>query len=222
MIGVILQVRLGSSRLPGKALLKLADLTVTEHCLRALGTLEVPVRILATDQASARELGALAQRWGWDLFVGSADDVLDRYVRASRGAGLTTIIRATGDNPLVSAELAQRSLEIHLSEDADYTAIQGAPLGSGVEVVAATALERAWAGDPDAYEREHVNPYLYRRPEVFRILKPQAPQEFSWPQGRLTLDTREDYEHLQSLFHDLYRGQILDLGGIVPWLKARS
>ncbi len=218
MTSVFLQVRLDSSRLPRKALERLGDLTVTERCFEALDGVEADQRILVTEPSSVTELEPLARRAGWKTFTGSKNDVLDRFVRAARATGTTTIIRATGDNPLVSADLANRLLRLHRQTGADYSGFTGAPVGSGVEIVAVGALERAWTSFPDEYEREHVSPYLYRRPEVFRIHRPTVDAEYLWP-GRITIDTQDDLDYLRSAWAEVYQGHPPTLEEVIPWLK---
>ena len=216
--GVFLQVRLDSQRLPRKALKVLQGKTVTEHCLEALSRVEADCRVLVTEPDSAPALEPLARRLNWQLFVGSKDHVLDRFVSAGRHFPCDWILRATGDNPLVSAAAARAVLDRTREEEGDYGAMTGPPVGTGVEVLRRAALERAWESGPDAYEREHVSPYLYRRPETFRILRFPCPPDWAAPEARVTLDTPEDWWYLEALFHDLYRGGPIELEALIPWL----
>lgn len=217
---VFLQVRLDSSRLPRKALLELADRLVVEHAMRALDAVRADRRMLLTTDDSAAELAPLADRAGWDLFVGPKDDVLERFVLAARQTGCRQIVRATGDNPLVSAMMANRAVELFHGTGADYAGFAALPVGSGVEVIRTESLEQARRKADDPYEREHVAPYLYRRPERFRIEVPEAPEPFRAPGRRITLDTIADYRRLQRIYSDLYRGEPLELDDVVPWLRS--
>jgi len=216
---LFLQVRLDSSRLPRKALADLGGRTVVERCLEALAGVEVDRRVLVTEPASAPDLEPFVRAAGWDLFVGSKDHVLDRFVQAARRFEVHTIVRATGDNPLVSARLANRLLARHRDRASDYSGYLGAPIGTGVEVVQASALEEAWSSDPDAYEREHVSPYLYRRPERFALDRPEVPEACRAPEARVTLDTPEDLAYLRALWADTYGGQPLEPEDLIPWLN---
>ncbi len=96
------------------------------------------------------------------------------------------------------------------------------PSEQGVEILQASALEAAGAAQPDAYEREHVSPFLYRRPDRFRILRPQVPLEFLAPEARVTVDTADDLEYLRKLWEALYRGQALEAEDFISWLKLNS
>ncbi len=220
MTGVFLQVRLDSSRLPRKALLPLAGPVVVEHAMRALNRVKADIHMVVTTEDSFAELAPFAERAGWDIFSGPRDDVLARYVLAARHTGCSRIIRATGDNPLVSADMANRAVLLAENSGADYAGFASLPLGSGVEVIRTRALEEAGEESGDPYEREHVAPFLYRRPERFKVVVPEAPESFRAPDSRITLDTPADYRFLQQLFAELYRGTPLELDTVIPWLKA--
>ncbi len=198
MTGVVLQARLGSTRLPCKALLPFGGGTLLESCLRRLSRVPADLRVLATEPGSAPELGPRAEALGWKVFVGSEEDVLARYCGAIREYRLSRVVRATGDNPFVSPEAAAALLADPRTAASDYAAHQGLPLGFGVEVVRASALLEAEAESSDPYEREHVCPFLYRRPERFRLYRPEAPISLRAPDARVTVDTREDYEAVRA------------------------
>lgn len=202
MTGIVLQARLGSTRLPRKALLPFGEGTLLDSCLRRLSRVPADLRILATEAGSAAELGPRAEARGWRVFVGSEEDVLSRYCGAIREFRLDRVVRATGDNPFVSPEAAESLLSDPRTAGSDYAAYRDLPLGFGVEVVRASALLAAEAGSTDPYEREHVCPYLYRRPERFRIYRPEAPEALRAPEARYTVDTPEDYRAARAAAED--------------------
>lgn len=206
MTGVFLQARLGSSRLANKALLELGGHAVVEHAMLSLRRVPAACHVLLTDEASARLLGMRARRCRFDVFVGPEENVLERFVLAARTWGVDEIVRATGDNPLVSWELARMAVALRRREDADYAAFDGPPLGTGVEVVRADALERALAESRDPHDLEHVSPYLYRTPDRFTVVRVPAPPAYRLPDARVTLDTADDYAFLLRLFARVYDG----------------
>jgi spore coat polysaccharide biosynthesis protein SpsF len=216
---VFLQVRLDSSRLPRKALADLGGQPVVVRCFQALDGVRADRRVLVTEPGSAPDLEPLARSCGWEVFVGSKDDVLDRFVQGARAHGADTVIRATGDNPLVSARLANLLADRHRERNSDYSGFLQGPVGSGVEVVRVAALEQAWASGPDAYEREHVAPFLYRRPGVFSIDQPDVPPPCRAPGARITLDTPEDLEYLRALWAAVYQGFPPEPEDLIPWLN---
>jgi spore coat polysaccharide biosynthesis protein SpsF len=214
---VFLQARLGSRRLPHKILLDLGGRTVLEQCMARLGLVEADVHVVLTDTYSFPVLDRICRRHaGWECFMGPAQDVLGRYVFASRHFGVDTIIRATADNPLVSYELANALLADQISDGpADYRAHLGIPYGAGVELVRSDALEKAFVDSMDPYDREHVCPYLYNHADVFRVVRSDAPPEYSAGDLRLTLDTEEDYRFLKALYRQYPLENLPSLSSVI-------
>ena len=219
---MLLQVRLHSHRLPRKALLPLEGLAVLTHVLRALRPIQADVHALLTDPSSVDALTPLAEPEGFSVFEGPEDDVLARYARAAEHYEVQRIIRATGDNPLVSARAAEALLDLHERESYDLSHFLDNPLGTGVEVVETKALLQAHARARDPHEREHITTYLYRNAQGLRIGEIPCPQAWSFPQARLTLDTEEDYALLQELFADLYDGGPIEIEEVVGWLRRHT
>lgn len=219
---VFVQVRMGSTRLPRKALLPLKGMSVIRHVMRALQGIPADIRALVTDQSSAAAFEADADAEGFGIFVGSPLDVLDRYCAASRTYSADRIIRATGDNPLVSASLACEIMALHKERGADLSHFLGCPWGMGVEVVEADALHRADREAKDPVEREHITTYIYRHPESFVILEPQAPSRAHAPEARVTVDTPEDYRRMERIFSDLYHGEPLEAEEVIGWFARED
>ncbi|HOV62268.1 MAG TPA: acylneuraminate cytidylyltransferase [Spirochaetia bacterium] len=220
--GIFLQVRLSSSRLPRKALLPLKGITVIEHAMLSLKQAHADVYALLTDHESGATLKGLASPLGFEVFEGDPDDVLLRYASATEYYGVERVIRATGDNPLVSAILVDEIVKLHEECNADYSGFLGPPLGTCVEVVKASSLLCANSEAQDPYEREHVNPFLYRRPERFVINRPEARDEVSFRDARVTLDTPEDYKYISRIYDDLYVGRPIEAEELVCWLKEEA
>lgn len=222
MTAIFLQVRLGSSRFPRKALAELGGRTVIEQAMHALREVAVDRHVMLTDAESAGALAPYASRSGFGLFVGHPHDVLARFAAAVEGYEPATLVRATGDNPLVSADVARAALEAHAESDTDYTALTGGPLGTGVEVVRAQALLQAAREARDPYEREHVTPFLYRRPERFRLRIESVRESWRGDDASVTLDTPADYARLKRIFGELYAGAPIDIETLVAHLSQSA
>jgi spore coat polysaccharide biosynthesis protein SpsF len=221
-IGVFLAARLGSSRLPGKALLPLAGKPCLVHVMNALRPIKADVHALLTDEESTSVFRPLAETAGFKLFTGPAEDVLARYCQAANEYRVTRIVRATGDNPLVSAELANENLRLHEKMHADLSRFRGAPLGTGVEVVETLALYAANMLSTDPFEHEHITTYLLRRQERYRIFEIPCPRSVMHPNASVTLDTERDYEFIQRIFTDLYRGKPIKTARLYRWLTKHA
>lgn len=204
MTVIFLQVRLDSSRLPGKALLPILGKPIVTYAMEALGKIPAEARVLVTEEGSRRALEPLASQAGFALFCGSKFDVLRRFVDALEEFPADTVVRATGDNPLVSWEMAGRLLREHREREADYSGYFGLPLGCGVEVLKAECLVKADGETADRYDREHVTPYLYRNPDLFLLHRPLAEPGLR-SRFSVTVDTREDYERVSEVMRRVYR-----------------
>jgi spore coat polysaccharide biosynthesis protein SpsF len=218
--GIFVQVRLGSTRLPSKALLPLPGGCLIQHVMRSLAAVPAAVRALLTDGKSLAELRPLAEAEGFEICAGPDEDVLARYCTACRSYGTERVIRATGDNPLTSARLARDIIAEHEKAGADLSHYLGVPWGSGIEVVTARALFEAERDSTRQDEKEHITTFLYRHPGRFRILEAPAPAYAAYAEGRVTVDTPADLDVVSRLFRDLYAGAPIEIEEAVAWLKA--
>jgi spore coat polysaccharide biosynthesis protein SpsF len=203
MTAVVVQARLGSTRLPGKALLPLGGQPLIHRVLSALRAVRADAYALACPPSCAAAFAPSAEQNGFTLITGPEDDVLTRYCNAIRTLHADRVIRATGDNPFVFADAANALLAETLAAEADYAAYASLPYGAGVESVAACALLRAEREAALPAEREHVCPYLYTHGDRFHLHRPLAPRRWRHPEIRLTVDTPDDYRHAQRLWHKL-------------------
>lgn len=197
-VGVIIQARMGSTRLAGKVLKPIAGKALLDHVLGRLSLLVFPVKtVVATsdlpqDDAIARH----CQSRGVAVFRGSETDVLDRYYQCAQENHFEHVVRLTADNPFTDMEELQRLIEQHLTQHNDYTHSFGSmPLGVGAEIFTFAALERSEREGHAPNHREHVNEYIQERPDAFRIGVLDVPATKRCPDLRLTVDTENDYQH---------------------------
>jgi spore coat polysaccharide biosynthesis protein SpsF len=199
-VPIILQARMGSKRLPGKVLADVAGRPLLEHCLIRLAAAGVGPVILATSTSPADDaLAAKAAGLGFQAVRGPEDDVLQRFALAADYVNARFFIRATADNPAVDIDSAARVIAAIEGLGADHVVESGLPLGAAVEAVRTSALYQAAAQARDAYDREHVTPFLYRNPARFLAVSPAAPESIRRPDLRLTVDTAEDLEFMRAV-----------------------
>jgi spore coat polysaccharide biosynthesis protein SpsF len=192
-VPIILQARMGSRRLPGKVLADIAGRPLVEHCIARLVRANVGPVILATTFLPADDqLVQTAERLGIQVFRGPEDDVLQRFGLVADYLDARFFIRATADNPAVDIDAPARVVATIESTGADHVVEVDLPVGAAVEAVRTAALYQALAQARDAYDREHVTPFLYRNPGRFVAARRQAPPALRRPDIRLTVDTPED------------------------------
>ena len=200
---VVVQCRLNSSRLPGKALFPLGGKTVLDWTLRAMRRVAADGYFVATDADSAGELAPVAERNGYELFAGPLDDVLERFCMVIERTGADAVIRATADNPFLFFEAAQLLSEEYgrrrQTGTCDYITFTGLPHGSGVEMFDARSLLEARNLTDLPYDHEHVGPALYNHAERWKCVFVEAPAPFRHPGLRTTIDTKGDYRRALAL-----------------------
>lgn len=196
-VGIIIQARMGSTRLPGKVLKPIAGKKLLDHVLGRLSLLKFPVKVVVatTDQSQDDAVVRHCISCGQSVFRGSETDVLDRYYQCARENRFEHVVRLTADNPFTDIEELQRLIEQHLLQHNDYTHSFGSmPLGVGAEIFTFAALERSAREGHAPNHREHVNEYIQEHPDVFRIGVLEVNAAKCRSDLRLTVDTPEDYE----------------------------
>ncbi|MCA8974159.1 MAG: glycosyltransferase family protein [Planctomycetes bacterium] len=203
MIVAVLQARATSTRLPGKVLRGILGEPMLQRQLarvRRASCLQGVV-VATSDDASDDEVAALAARCGVACHRGALDDVLARCHGAAAQAGAEHVVRLTGDCPLVDPAIVDRVVAAHLESGADYTSNtlrRTFPDGLDVEVVRASVLAEAVAEATLPSEREHVTPFVYHRPERYRLCSVEHREPLG--QLRWTVDTAEDLEVVTAVF----------------------
>jgi spore coat polysaccharide biosynthesis protein SpsF len=195
---ILLQARMGSTRLPGKSMRVLAGHTMVAHAVVRLQASGYPVVLTTTTRSEDDCLVAAAESLGAEVFRGSELDVLDRYAAATRHFELHRVVRATADNPAVDIEAVARTLTLLDRTGADHVVEYGLPYGAAVEAMRGAALLRAAAQATDPYDREHVTPLLRGAASYF-ALAALAPGHLRRPGLRLTVDTEDDLSFMQKL-----------------------
>ena len=202
----IVQARIGSQRLPGKVLADLAGAPLLARLVervRAARTI-ADVVIATPDGPGDAAIRALAADLGAGCFAGSEDDVLARYAGAAARFDADPIVRITADCPLIDPALIDACVGRFLDGGWDHVSVGGEfPDGLDTEVVAASALARAHAEARLRSEREHVTPFVWKRPERFRCTTVVFPE----PRGgcRWTVDEPRDLAFVRAVYARLYR-----------------
>jgi spore coat polysaccharide biosynthesis protein SpsF len=221
----ILQARASSSRLPGKVLRPILGQPMLarqiERILRAKNIDEI---VVATSTDSSDDpLVEICHTAGVSCFRGSLDDVLDRVFIAARSRAANDVVRLTGDCPLADPAVIDHVIQAYRASGADYasnTLQPTLPDGLDVEVASFSALQRAWADAQLPSEREHVTPYLYAHPELFRLHSVQWPADLS--SLRWTVDTATDFEFVTAIYENLHpRKSAFTMDDVLSLLDSR-
>jgi len=224
-IVVIIQARLGSTRLPRKLFLRLQGKTVLEHVIARVTACQLNNELIVatTDQSQDNDIEQLCATLEVKVFRGSETDVLDRFYQAAKSIKADHVVRITADCPVIDPQIIDQVIALHLKEQSDYTAntIQERyPDGEDVEVFTFKALEQAWQAAKLVSEREQVTPYLRNHSEVFKQASLVASED--WSNQRWTLDNQEDFEFLINLYNNLYASNpLFGLTEVLSFLKTK-
>lgn len=208
---VVVQARLGSRRLPGKVLMPLAGRPLLERLLERVRAARFPFELcVATSTAVEDEpIRRLCQRISVPVVSDHPTDLLQRHLAAGRAFGADVIAKIPSDCPLIDPAVVERVLGFYerRSNELDFVTNLHPPTwpdGNDVEVMPMWLLELAGVEATQQHEREHTTPFIWDRPERFRI------GNVSWGEGRdlskthrFTIDYAEDYDFIARIYDEL-------------------
>jgi spore coat polysaccharide biosynthesis protein SpsF len=218
---VIIQARMGSKRLPGKTMKKICSKSILEHVIERAKAIEgVSKVVVATcNEKVNQQIIELAAKMKVHSFVGSEDNVLERFYQVQQKFGGEFVVRITADNPFTDVDYASMAVEIATESGADLSSIQNLPLGTAVEVIRSGALEEAYNMSSTAYHFEHVTPYIKEHPELFSIQRHPIKLKNSFKDLRLTVDTAEDLKLAEKIFKECYKGEPFSVQDAIDFLE---
>jgi spore coat polysaccharide biosynthesis protein SpsF len=174
VIAVVIQARMGSTRLPGKVLARVAGKPVVQHVVERVRRAALPDRVVVATSVNPENdaIEAACRAIDVECARGSESDVLDRYWRVVHRLGADSVVRVTADCPLLDPAVLDSVIRMYEGGGYDYASNINPPTfphGLDVEICSAGALERSWTRATAADEREHVTLHIRRRPEEFSI-----------------------------------------------------
>jgi spore coat polysaccharide biosynthesis protein SpsF (cytidylyltransferase family) len=213
MIGCIIQARMGSSRLPGKTLMKVdEENTILDYVINQLSYSKLIDKIIiATTDLPEDDIickSLISQKI--NFFRGSPENVLDRYFQCAKKYSIDTIIRITADNPLIDPNIVDLIINEYNNTKCDYmTNIidRTFPYGNEVEVFSIISLEKAWRNAKKPSELEHVTPFI-REPNNKFIMK-NVKNKKNLSHLRYTVDRIEDIKLVKKITQNIISRPIL-------------
>ena len=205
-IGIFIQARSNSERLPGKVYAGLpvpGDCSVLEHIYRRMLTVTWAQEVVVLIPASDRLLADFCRSRQMLTYGGPEDDVRERYRRAAKYFNVDLVVRATGDNPCTDPRLALDTIREMITSDADLLSYSNLPLGVAVEMFRTDAL-MSDAVAPESAHREHVSLHIKHNPELYKVVHLEHPLtrgRHALP--RLTVDTLEDLRVARNVYRML-------------------
>ncbi|NLX06410.1 MAG: NTP transferase domain-containing protein [Phycisphaerae bacterium] len=223
---LIAQARFGSSRLPGKVLYPIAGRPMLAHVIDRLRAVRrADLVVVATSYNPVDDIVAdWAKVLETQVFRGSEEDVLSRYVAASKHYKADLVVRVCCDAPLIDPVVIDRAIEQYLEhrDSVDYVSnmmTRTFPRGQSVEVIRPLVLEELDIRAADPHQREHVTPYLLENPTHFRVSEYLNSIDLSGMNW--TVDTRDDLLFVREVYNRLYKpGKIFGMSDVLRLLEA--
>lgn len=221
----IIQARMNSTRLPGKALKNITGKPMLAHVVERLKSTKLvnEIVIATTTKEEDRIISRFANDFGVKSFAGSEEDVLDRYYQAAKRCEADVIVRITSDCPLIDPEVVDKVIAFYLKNRGtkDYVSNclrRSYPRGLDTAVFCFEVLEMAWQQSKEPYQREHVTLYIYEHPEIFRLVNVENNEDLSYM--RWTVDEARDLEFVREIYERLYKeGEIFAMKDVLALLK---
>lgn len=208
---LITQARTGSSRLPGKVLLEVNNTPLLKiHLDRLKKSKNIDKIIVATTiNEGDNIIEQIASEWGFEVFRGSENDVLDRFYQAVQKIKPTWVVRVTSDCPLIDPLLVDKVIEITKEENKDYGSNvidETFPDGQDVEVFKFSALEKAWKEAIKLSEREHVTSFIRKNSNLklgnlFSAVSYKNNIDYS--KIRMTVDEQNDFKLIKKIIDEI-------------------
>jgi spore coat polysaccharide biosynthesis protein SpsF len=211
-IAAIIQARMGSTRLSGKAMKDIKGRTVLSHVIERVRQSNLIEEIVVATTENERDdvIENEANACGVKVFRGSEADVLSRYYLAAKENSVDIIVRITSDCPVIDANVIDKIVNFYLNGKFNIVTNAGSdlsqrtfPRGLDTEVFSFDVLEDAFNNGNEKYHREHVTPYIYENSNKIHYYKNEA----NYSKYRLTLDTEEDFELISEIYNRLYKGR---------------
>jgi spore coat polysaccharide biosynthesis protein SpsF len=208
----VIQTRRGSTRLPDKVLLPLQGKTLFVRQLERVKASRLCGRVIVATTTEREDdvIAGICRAENLDCYRGDPRDLLDRHYRAALKYGGDTVVKIPSDCPLIDPAVIDQVIGYWVRHSGEYDFVSNLhpatwPDGNDVEVMTFQALEEAWREAERPMEREHTTPFIWERPERFRIgnVTIEGGVDYSMTH-RFTIDYAADYQFIRAVFEDLY------------------
>lgn len=231
---LIIQARMGSTRLPGKSMMDLAGapliVRLLERVKRCRNVNRIVLAIPDNDENDILE--KMANNSNINCFRGSENDLLDRYYQAAKEFDAEIIGRIPADNPLSEPNEIDRIISHHknltdpgFSSNLAEVKDSGYPDGIGAEMFNFSVLEKAWKTETDPLKREHVHLNFYNYDTDSEIDKNncpvstiECPKDYKRPDIVLDVNTDAQYKFIKEIYDYFYKtNPLFGIKDIIFW-----
>ena len=229
-IVTIIQTRRGSTRLPDKVLRPLEGQPLFVRQVERVQSASLAGRVVVATTTSPEDdiIAGICQQEQIDCFRGHATDLLDRHYHAARHHQADAVVKIPSDCPLIDPAIIDQVIAHYIHHESEFDFVSNLhpaswPDGNDVEIMPMTVLEEAYDEATRPLEREHTTPFIWERPERFRIGNVvQAGGRDLSMSHRFTIDYEEDYRFIKAVYEELYPSNpLFGLREILELLERR-
>ena len=224
---IIIEARLGSSRLPKKIIYKIKKYTFLEYLLKKLKKIKYidEIIVATTKKNEDTKIVNIAKKNKVKFFRGSEKNVLKRVIDTGKKFNCENIIRITSDCPLVDNSIIEKLLFKFKKDKYDYISniiYRSYPDGMDVEVFSLKALIKSRKYSNSKKSKEWITWNIRNNLKDFKTYNLKAKRNLFWPELGLTLDQIEDYKLLKKIIS--YFNEKLDIScfEIIKLLKKKN
>jgi spore coat polysaccharide biosynthesis protein SpsF len=209
---IVVQARMGSSRLPGKVALPLAGAPLLVRMIERIQLAKTPFEVMVATSTEAADdvVVELGKQAGVRVHRGDPLDCLNRHVTAVNEAGADHVVKIPSDCPLIDPGVIDEVLGFYFANEKAFDFVSNLhppswPDGNDVEIMPAELLRLADREATKPLEREHTTPFFWEQPQRFRIGNVRAADGVDRSMShRFTIDYPEDYAFISAVFEELY------------------
>jgi len=210
-IPLLLQARMGSSRLPEKILLPVLDKQLLKLTIERINQSKFveEVILLIPDASTDDILESFAIDEKIKFFRGNEKNCLDRHYQAAKYFDIDVFAKTTSDCCLIDSRVIDEVIELYFSKspDCDYVSNICPPTfpdGLDIEVFNFSTLEKTWELAKSDFDKEHTTTFIRNNPNLFKIINHEHSKSNLFKKYRWCLDFEDDYLFIKTIFEKLY------------------
>jgi spore coat polysaccharide biosynthesis protein SpsF len=218
---IFIPVRISSTRLLNKPLLKIKGKTVIEHLIDRMKSAKLPdvIVLCTTTNQEDKKLVNIAKKNKIEYFRGSEKDIIKRFFEAAMKYDIDFIVNVDGDDILCDPEYVDKTIDIFLKNNPDVIKWEGLPFGAAPLGIKVGALKKVYS-TKDVDDTETGWGLYFTENKLFNVEILQADSAVRYPDIRMSLDYPEDFDFFNKIFEELYvPGKTMSLLNVITFLR---
>jgi len=190
---IVIQARLGSTRLKNKILKKINGKTIIEIMMDRLSFSKYSKNIILAipNNKENKNLYFFLKKKGFNVQIGDEQNVLKRFYTIAKKNNLKNIVRLTSDCPFIDYKIIELMAKKFFKKKLDYISISKKfAEGLDCEMINFKSLKKIYKRAKFKSEKEHVTLYIKNHRNEFKTDELATKKDNS--NIRITLDEKKD------------------------------